>query len=422
MTASPAARVTLAEARPALSSSEFPAAAVVIGNHTQGLGIVRSAGIAGRPAWMVNDGPFGLARFSRYITGYRRMPRGTLAALDRPEVAAALVAELRRLPVGPGSVLFGVNEDITRFIFEQRAKLADQFHVPGGALDQIYDKYQFNRSLPEPARLDTRLWREEWLGLGDPDRFLVKGRQGNAFRRHTGVKAMPLSRFASYDRAGLFAVLRPEDVLLQKRVRSSRPVVSFCSFASGGQVVASFMYEKLRQHPDEFGTGTYLRSMWDEAIATLGAGVLAQHGFTGISEIEFIHDPDTDAWHGIEMNPRTWKSIHFASQCGRNFVDTFLRHANSRPIPPVPGHAIDCYWADLLTDLSQMFRDRRMHRRKRGFFECAWDRRDPLPAVALWILLPWLYLERRWTHGSRAALTVASFDWLYAMPPVGGMT
>jgi predicted ATP-grasp superfamily ATP-dependent carboligase len=373
-------------------------AAVVIGNHTQGLGIVRSAGVAGWPTWVVNDHVFGLARFSRYLSGYRRLRPGTLATLDDPRSADHLATQLLSLPVEESSLLLGVNEDITRFVFSSRARLAGKFFIPDVPMDRIYDKYLFSEIVPDTARIETRLYDDRWVQtVSDPQCFVVKGRHGNAFRRLTHAKAIPLSVFLSKNPEAVFRHLRPDEIVVQRMVSTERPVLSVCSFAVSGQILAWFQYEKLRQHPNEFGTGTYLRSVAVPRIQAIAAQVLRNIAFTGISEIELIHDDSAGTYRVIEMNPRTWKSIHFATQCGANLVDSYMTFASSERQKTAGPYLCDRYWADLATDLPQMWRDRRIGRYHSGFHESSWEKTDPLPGLALWTIFPLIGLEHLWS-------------------------
>lgn len=371
-------------------------AAVVIGNHTQGLGIVRSAAEACDTVWAVNDGALALSRFSRRLSGYKRLPWGTLRRLDEPDSAAALLRALLDLPVGYPSVLFGVDEDVTWFIHRHREALSDRYFVPDVAQQRIYDKHAFNLLLPRAAQIETRLCSETDLAaLGDPGRFILKGRHGSEFRRVTGEKALPLARLTDEQRAGLFEKIAPERVIVQEIVESDGPVVSVCAFSADGQIRGLFGYEKLRQHPDRFGTGTYLRSTDVSELLSLVEGILERLSFTGVSEIEIVRDRRTGAAKVIEMNPRTWKSIHFATRCGQNLVARYLRYALTGEAGTDMRYATDRCWADLATDVPEMLRRRRLWGYDRGFFECTWDRRDPRPALALWALFPLLVLEER---------------------------
>ncbi len=383
-------------------------ATVIIGNHTQGLGLVRSAAQAGGDVWVVNDKWLSLARCSRYLTGYRRVAHGTLLALHQPEVAATLVEVLLSLPFQGNAVLFGVNEDINRFIHEHRDALRARYLIPDTPLNRIFDKFVFNSLVPEAARIETHLASQvEWAKLVATPRYLLKGRSGNAFRELTGAKAIALEDIDAARRAELLQQLSPDTVLLQAIITTHRPVRSVCAFSVGGIIQSWFGYDKLRQHPNQFGTGTYLRSTPVDDLRPVAEQILQTLKFTGISEIEFIHDASSNSYRVIEMNPRAWKSVHFATQCGRNLVALYLRHLSGQPTVPsrdrYPDH---CHWVDLATDLPQLWRERRWPRYEDGCFECTWTGTDPLPAVMLWTLFPVLALEnfiaqrrkRQWRH------------------------
>jgi predicted ATP-grasp superfamily ATP-dependent carboligase len=368
--------------------------AVIIGDHTQGLGIVRSAAEAGAEVWVVNDKCISLARFSRYLTGYKQVQRGTLSQLMWTKCAAGLREALLDIPFAGSAALFGVNEDITRFIHRNRAALQTRYFIPEVEFETIYDKFSFNALLPEAARIETHLCSEIDLGAQErPERYVLKGRSGNAFRQITGQKAIPLSQFSSSDRQRLFAQLAPDQVVLQAIVETARPVHSVCSFAVNGRVMGLFGYEKLRQHPNRFGTGTYLRSTSVDSLKPVTEHIIKRLNYTGISEIEFICDPSEDTYRVIEMNPRPWKSIHFATQCGGNLVGRHLLHMAGGLTAPDDHYLKGRYWADLATDIPQMFRERKLCRYHRGFFECVWDHYDPLPALILWTLFPLIGLE-----------------------------
>lgn len=377
-------------------------ATVVIGDHTQGLGILRSAAAAGGKVWVVNDKTLSLARFSRYLSGYRRIPWGALSHLCQPHRSEQLLRELLTLPVEYPSLLFGVNEDITHFIYTHAMLLKEKYFIPDVRLDKIYDKYAFNSLLPCAARIDTRLCTETAIGnVARPHRFILKGRQGNAFRWLTGEKAVRLDRLTQHHRSKLFRRLPPDQVIIQEIVETDRPVLSVCSFSVRGRISGVFHYEKLRQHPNQFGTGTYVRSTWVGSLMPLAADILKSLDFTGISEIEFIFDAKARNYKVIEMNPRAWKSVHFASQCGQNLVCRYLVYVATGRTSQDESYNRDQYWADLATDIPQMIRELKLGRYHRGFFECTWDSSDRCPSLALWTLFPLIALEN--TLASRVA-------------------
>jgi hypothetical protein len=370
-------------------------ATVIIGNHTQGLGIVRSAAVAGGQVWVVNDRTISLTRFSKYLSGYKQIRRGTLACLSDTEASEELLEALFALPVTYPALLFGVNEDISDFIYRHSKLLKGKYFIPDVRLDKIYDKHAFNSLLPNSAQIRSFLCSETKIQfLDEHDRFILKGRQGNAFRRITGQKAVRLDGFAEHHRERLFRALPLDQIMIQEIVETDMPVVSVCSFSLNGQISAIFGYEKLRQHPTNFGTGTYLRSIRVDPLQSLTEQILKTLQFTGISEIEFIYDRRTGTPKVIEMNPRTWKSIHFASQCGQNLVARYLTYVATGRAEPDYGYMDDQYWADLATDIPQILRER-LWGYNRAFFECTWDRSDPWPTLVLWTVFPLIALEER---------------------------
>ena len=383
-------------------------AVVVVGNHTQGLGIVRSAAVAGAASWVVNDQHLSLVRFSRHLTGYRRLPHGTLSRLDQPASAAKLVAALLALPVKAPAVLLGVDEDITRFIHQQRAQLAERFFIPALARDAIYDKHRFSELVPASARIETWLWDDARVKqLTSPNLFVVKGRSGNRFRRVTGEKAIRLNDFIGEVREQVFRNLPPTEVVVQSLVCTGRPVTSVCAFSVRGEIKGLFGYEKLRQHPNQFGTGTYLRSVEVGFMRPVAETILRALEYTGISEIEFIHDDAAGCWRVIEMNLRTWKSVHFATQCGANLVGQLLAQVAGQRVEQSEGYARGKFWADFATDLPQMWRDRTLHRYERGLSECVWVRGDYGPGLGLCTLFPLMVLEQWWSRRAACAKVFA---------------
>jgi predicted ATP-grasp superfamily ATP-dependent carboligase len=373
-------------------------ATVIIGDHTQGLGIVRSAADAGGEIWVVNDKSISLARFSKYVNGYTRLPAGMLSQVGRADVDEMLVRALLDVPVAYPSLLCGVNEDIVSFIHRSRKRLGAKYAIPDVRLDTIVDKYLFNALLPEPLRIHTRLCSEVDLDhQAHPERLILKGRQGNGFRRVTGKKALPLTRLTIEARTQLFERLGPNEIVVQEIVETDRPVLSVCSFGVAGRLSAVFAYEKLRQHPNAFGTGTFLRSVSAGPVERLAREIHARTAFTGIAEIEFVFDRRTNSYKAIEMNPRTWKSIHFATLCEQNLVARYLTYLESGREPADTGYECDRYWADLATDIPQLIRNVERPRYPRGMFECTWRRSDPWPAFVLWTLFPLIAVEDTWS-------------------------
>ncbi len=73
---------------------------VVLGNGTQGLGIIRSAGQIGIPIIQINDKYFSAARFSKYTSKYIKLDTNLLANISFDDNAAARLTDIiLKLPV-----------------------------------------------------------------------------------------------------------------------------------------------------------------------------------------------------------------------------------------------------------------------------------------------------------------------------------
>ena len=365
---------------------------VILGNGTQGLGIVRSAGKSGIPIIQINDKYISAARFSKFITKYIKLTSNLLSKVNFEKNAAEeLVKVLLELPVTHPSILLGTNEDINEFICSYKVKLSEKYFIPDNEYETIFDKYSFNQFLPEENKIETYLYSEDILRKVDSLGFVLKGRKGNKFKVVTGKKAIYLKDSQNESFLNIQNSIGIENLIIQKVVDGNFPVQSVCAFSVKGDIKGLFIYEKLRQHPDKFGTGTYLRSIENSEVLNIAKIILSKLEYTGISEIEFILDPLDNKFKVIEMNPRTWKSINFASQCGQNIIQKYIDFVINNKVEKDNNYMTEQYWTDIFADISQMIREKKLYSYNfNNLYECTWEKRDPLPFIASIFLLPFI--------------------------------
>jgi len=121
-----------------------------------------------------------------------------------------------------------------------------------------------------------------------------------------------------------------------RKLKKTKKFFSYCGFAINGEVINSFQYVKIRQHPYEYGTGTLLKSINNQEIFDQSVAIIKHFNYTGIFELEYILNGNS-RYHVIEMNPRTWKSIDFATSCVQNLCLAYYNYMQSGIIP-VPNH------------------------------------------------------------------------------------
>jgi predicted ATP-grasp superfamily ATP-dependent carboligase len=115
---------------------------------------------------------------------------------------------------------------------------------------------------------------------------------------------------------------------------------------------ALFTARKVRQYPPRFGSGSLVRSEWNEEIARLSADLVRRLGFSGVCGTEFMPDPRDGRLKLIEVNPRPtlWFSLCRAAGC--DIVHHAYRDLIGDPLEPQIGRQRDgVRWQYFLRDL-----------------------------------------------------------------------
>jgi predicted ATP-grasp superfamily ATP-dependent carboligase len=377
-----------------------PGPCLIIGDHTQGLGITRCLGIGRYQPVVIWDRAVSLSRFSRYLHAYRRVRRGTMQEINTSPASGHLLAAIEALvPAGGRWPVFTVHEDLVYFLYRYRKRLQGRLLVPDNDIPAIIDKYRFAERM-NALKIDTpdthllSSFPENRLdGSGE---FVAKGRLGIRFRNISNCKGRMIR--SAEDLAILMDYISDEfphdEVIIQEKIITNEKVLSCCGLAIKGRILRSFQYVKLRQHPDQFGTGTYLESIRHPDLLALADRITMYFAYTGIFEIEFIETVD-GRMMVIEMNPRTWKSIHFAALCGQNLCRLYCDYLTTGRIPQ-ENHTYQTgrRWVDIITDLHQVSRQKGITavRYPKGTLHCVADRKDPLPFAVELLLAPLLVL------------------------------
>jgi|SRR5690554_2628251 len=368
---------------------------VIVGNSTQGLGIIRSARPCGVPVYMLHDLNICSSRFSRYLTGFYKLSKNTIKNLASSPVNDELTTKLLSMPVEYPSVLLGINEDIINYFDANKNILKEKYKLFNNPYQIIFDKYEFNRLPDEKNSIPTFLYKDVKPDDFANKNFILKSRIGNKLRNYTGEKAIQLKNLNSKQKEIIDKYFQGNELIVQKIISSKQPVKSCCTFCVNGEIKGLFQYEKLRQHPNQFGTGTYLKSIYEDELLALSEVILKKLNYTGISEIEFILDEEDENYKAIEMNPRTWKSIDFATKCGQNLVEKYASYILGKDFNSSLEYKTNKYWVDVFTDIPQMFREKKLFNYEiKNLYECMWDKKDPLPFISTILLSPFILMSR----------------------------
>ena len=177
----------------------------------------------------------------------------------------------------------------------------------------------------------------------------------------------------------------------------------FCYIDQAGEVRASFTKRKLRQHPANFGNGSYQVSVDSPETAELALVLLEKIGYRGVASVEFKRDPRDGKLKLIEINCRAASGTQMAIDAGVDLPWLVYRDLVGDPLPPVSAFRAGCKFINLSWDAQRFWESG--ERNPVGFARWAWSvlradshaalsLRDPGPAFSL--------VKRMWSRPSKA--------------------
>ena len=381
--------------------------AVVIGGDYQGLGIIRSLGRRGIPICVVDD-EHSIGRFSRYATHAVRVPD----LRDEVRTVATLMAIGRRRRLD-GWVLYPTREEIVAALSRHRSELSEAFRVPTADWSSVrwaWDKrntYLLARSLGIPA---PRTWYPQDLSdlsaVDTDPPFVIKPAIKEDFLYATRAKA-----WRANDREELRArfqhaagVVRPGEVMIQELIPGDgRSQFACCAFVKGGDMLATMVVRRRRQHPPEFGrASTFVETVDVPPLEEFSARFFRAITYSGLAELEFKLDQRTDEFKLLDFNARTWGYHTLGTAAGVDFP--YLQFADQTGAAVSRGRArVGTRWVRAVTDVPTALTEMHCGRlRPRAYIrsltmantEAVFSTTDPLPAVAELALIPYLVYKR----------------------------
>lgn len=328
--------------------------AIIIEGHVQGLSNTRSLGEMGIPVYVVDKADC-IARYSKYCQKFFRCP-------DFIEDAFAdFLIELAQKEEIQDWVLIPSNDHAVYTLSKHKERLEQFYKVitPGlSVIDKIYDKVILiemtsELGLPVPV---TQPFQTSDETLRDDLHFpvITKGRNGLSFYKYIRKKAL-----LANDEPGLRSQLNLID---QKYTVSgsftqelipfdgTNKTISFTAFCVDGEIKAHWTGVKLREHPIQFGTATFTKSIYVEACHKQSIPLLNALNYTGVCEVEYLLDPRDNQYKLIEINARTWLWVGLAKACGVDYAKMIYHYVNGMEYDYPEQYDVNRYWINPATD------------------------------------------------------------------------
>jgi len=328
--------------------------AIVIEGHVQGLSNTRSLGEAGIPVIVVDTRPC-VAQHSKYCTGYFKCPDyGSDSFAD-------FLIDLAKAERVKDWVLIPSNDHAVKTISKYKHELKKFYKVitpDWEVIQYIYDKARLidiaksvDVPVPETILFETM---EDVIGSELSYPVLTKGKNGLSFYKSTGQKA-----FLSKNRGEFIANLKEigvsvslADTFTQELIplNGENKTISYTAFSIDGKIKTHWAGVKLREHPLQFGTATYAKSIYVEECYRQSVRLLKALNYTGVSEIEYLLDPRTGEYKLIEINARTWLWVGLAKSCGVDYAKIIYDFMQGNDIHYPATYKVDVTWRNPVTD------------------------------------------------------------------------
>jgi D-aspartate ligase len=91
------------------------------------------------------------------------------------------------------------------------------------------------------------------------------------------------------------------------------------------KIVMEFTGAKIRTHPRQYGSSTYLEIADDPEVSDLGRSVVEKLGFTGVLKVDFKRDEQSGKLFVLEVNPRFNLWHHIGMLAGRSIPEAVYR-------------------------------------------------------------------------------------------------
>lgn len=125
-----------------------------------------------------------------------------------------------------------------------------------------------------------------------------------------------------------------------------------CGYISQkGEVLGTYVVDKIRQYPPEFGEAAFAVTVNDAELTDLGLRYAQGVKFRGPFMVEFKRDERTGIWKLIELNPRFWSHTSLGPSAGSDLP--LLNYMDAAGLDPSPriGYRVGVHWLHTTRDV-----------------------------------------------------------------------
>jgi D-aspartate ligase len=333
--------------------------AIVIGGDCGALGLVRSLGRARIPTVFLR-GKNPVAAYSRYTSRALSWP-----GAEHPD-AVRWLKNLASLHGLEGWTLFPGADEEVRLISRHHDQLSSIFKLSTPEWETT--KWFANKSLTyqKAAELGIDYPRtyEIWE-IGDLDKhdfrfpLVLKPavKAGDNALTQSKVWRVNDHRVLARFFAEAVAMAGSAGLIVQELVPGNGSTqFSYAAVCQDGRPVLSMVARRLRQHPANYGTGTFVETVDNNRVEAQAERLLADVGYSGMVEMEFKLDARDNSYKLLDVNPRVWTWNSIGKVAGVDFPLTMWRVAQGETVPRMRARS-GAYWMYLSRDFPEACRE-----------------------------------------------------------------
>lgn len=326
---------------------------VIIEGHVQGLANLRTFGGKEIPVWLV-DKTNCVAQNSKYCKNFSICP-----SFETDEFVDFLI-ELCQKNNLKNWLLLPSNDHAVYSIAKHKEKLERHFKLFTSDLsiiENIYDKGKLIQLAIENDVIAPKTYFINSKSDFETTKFeyplLVKGKNGLDFYKKNKTKVYKINNQYEFETnlKELQNTFKLSDLLIQELIPfKNHKTISFAAFCINGEIKSYWCGVKLREHPIEFGTATFAKSINAPDLLEPSLKIISALNYNGICEIEYLFDTKTLDFKLIEINARTWLWVELAKKSGVDFVYLAYCHVNNLEINFPKSYKQDTLWINPITD------------------------------------------------------------------------
>jgi D-aspartate ligase len=384
---------------------------IVIGDHVQALGIIRSLGRRGIPVYLLHDKNLCISRFSRYTKRFIRTPTPN----NESEFVDFMIKLAKNDRIRDW-ILMPTNDEAVHTLSKHKETLEEYYSVSTPCWDIV--KYAYNkkltyqiaekRGIPIPKTFYPENIDEVHEISHDIDfPVIIKPAIADRFYKKTKIKVFKANTkdelIQTYIKAA--SIIDPSEIMIQEIIPGNPDnLYSFCSFFRNGKVMGICTGRRSRQRPMDFGNAsTFVESVYIPELIELGTSLLNAMNYYGLSEVEFKYDTRDDKFKLLEINARTWLWHSLAIGSGVDFPYLLYKDMIGEEIKPERSFKENVKFVHIYTDLGVAIKEvmngnmtlKDYVSSLKGEKEFAvFSFKDPLPFIVETLLLLYLWKTR----------------------------